>query len=190
MAILMHRSGPDWPGSDLETFAFAGGFAGPGMALRTALVRPASVGSVGSVRLRSADPTEMPLVDPSFLQDESDLDRLAAGVCQALAIVGAAPLSRWATGVDGVSGLRSDMSDAELKAWRRSAAHSFAHMSGACRMGLDADVVVDPELRVHGLTGLRVCDASVMPRVTAGHTQAAVMVIAERCADWVLAARR
>lgn len=184
MAILMHRSRPERRGSDLETIAFSGGFAGKSMMMRTALVRPIST---GTIRLRSNDPVETPLIDPRFFRNGSDLDRFATGLQQSLAILTSPGLERWGTGLDEAYGLRLDMTLVKLKSWIRLTAHSFAHMTGGCRMGIDEDAVVDLELKVRGLAGLRVCDTSVMPSVTAGHSQAAAMAIAERCADWILA---
>ena len=183
MAILMHRSRPDWHGCDLETIAFSGGFAGRQMMLRIALVRPLSR---GRIRLRSSDPAEAPVIDPAFFRSENDLVRLGLGVEQSLSLASVSPLSRRVSGIDASTGLRAGATGAELHSWIRASAHGFAHMVGGCRMGLDHDAVVDPELKVRGLDGLRIADASVMPSVTAGHSQAAVMAIAERACDLVL----
>ena len=74
-------------------------------------------------------------------------------------------------------GLREDMDDAQMNAWLRANAESFAHMADGCRLGLDEDAVVDPQLRVQGLDGLRVVDISVLPALVSGHSQAAVMAM-------------
>jgi len=78
------------------------------------------------------------------------------------------------------------MSDQQMTAWLRANTEGSAHMAGACRMGLDENAVVDPQLRVHGLDGLRIVDVSVMPAVVSAHPQAAVMAIAERASDLIL----
>jgi len=84
------------------------------------------------------------------------------------------------------AGLKGARTEAGLQAWIRANAASFAHMAGTCRMGLDEGAVVDPELRVYGVDGLRVVDVSVMPSVTSAHCQGAVMAIAERASDLML----
>jgi choline dehydrogenase len=76
-------------------------------------------------------------------------------------------------------------SEAELESWIRRRAQSFFHLAGTCRMGQDALAVVDPQLRVHGVEGLRVADASVMPLLVRGHTHAAAVMIGERAADLI-----
>ena len=76
-------------------------------------------------------------------------------------------------------------SDDDLNAFVRGKADSYHHQAGSCKMGLDELAVVDPELRVHGVEGLRVADASVMPAVPSGNCHAGIVMIAERCADFV-----
>lgn len=142
------------------------------------VVRPASR---GWVRLASADPLGKPLINPNYLADRSDLDRLVQGVRLSREIMGAASFAKWrdrelSPGPD-VNG------DEELRAFVRATADSYHHQAGSCRMGTDDMSVVDPELRVHGIDGLRVADASVMPSVPSGNCHAAVLMIAERLAD-------
>lgn len=117
------------------------------------------------------------------------------GVRESLDIAAAAPMNQWITGLDtsnlrqfGFSGgsLRADMDDDQMNAWLRANTESFAHMADGCRIGLDEDAVVDPQLRVHGLDGLRVADISVLPAVPSGHPPAAVMAMAERACDLIL----
>jgi choline dehydrogenase len=181
-AALFHRSDPDWIEADLETLFFAAPDMG-GIAMRVGVVQPMSQ---GTVRLRSRDPEDAPLLDPRFLAVESDLQRLVRGIRESLAIAATAPLDRWIGGVRIDTGLRGDMDDIEMAAWARTHAEGFAHMVGGCRMGLDEGAVVDPELRVHGIDRLRVVDTSVMPSIPAAHPQAAVMAIAERACDLIL----
>jgi choline dehydrogenase len=184
-AGLFFRSEPAWVGVDLEMicslrtmnerFQFI-----PGVALRVGLIRPMAR---GTIRLQSRNPAELPLVDPRFLAVDADVRRLAHGVREALAIAGTAPMDQW---LGSPIGLGPDMGEQQMIAWLRANTEAFAHMAGACRMGLDEDAVVDPQLRVHGLNGLRVVDVSVMPAVVSAHPQAAVMAIAERASDLIL----
>jgi choline dehydrogenase len=182
-AALFHRSELAWIGADLETIFFAAPPDTGGIAMRVGVVRPMSR---GTVRLRSTDPEDAPLLDPRFLSTESDLRRLVSGIRESLAIAATAPLDRWIAGVQAATGLRADMGDDEMADWAHAHAQGFAHMIGGCRMGLDQGAVVDPELRVHGLDRLRVIDTSVFPSVPAAHTQAAVMAVAERACDLIL----
>jgi choline dehydrogenase len=145
--------------------------------------------SRGTVRLRSTDPEDRPLLDPRFLSVESDLRRLVSGVRESLAVAATPPLDRWIAGIGAGTGLRADMDDEEMRQWAHAHAQGFAHMIGGCRMGLDQGAVVDPELCVHGLDRLRVVDTSVFPSVPAAHTQAAVMALAERACDLILGRR-
>jgi choline dehydrogenase len=182
-AALFHRSEPTWIGADLETIFFAGPPDAGGIAMRVGVVRPMSR---GTVRLRSTDPEDPPLLDPRFLAAESDLRRLVGGIRESLAIAATAPLGQWIAGIQASSGLRAGMDDEELAQWAHAHAQGFAHMIGGCRMGLDQGAAVDPELRVHGLGRLRVVDTSVFPSIPAAHTQAAVMALAERASDLIL----
>ena len=131
--------------------------------------------------LASADPQALPLVDPAFLADEDDLQRLVRGVRRmreilsqpALAGLGGRELARSA----------SAQSDAEIAAFVRRHADTVYHPVGSCRMGPGPLDVVDAQLRVHGLQGLRVVDASVMPRIVSGNTNAPTIMIAEKAVD-------
>ncbi|WP_448627581.1 GMC family oxidoreductase [Geodermatophilus sp. URMC 64] len=141
------------------------------------------VHSRGSVRLRSADPTWAPAIDAGYLTDERDLDALVAGVAKAREIAGVAPLAsvlaeEWSPG--GTAHRREDLRRAV-----RQTLESLYHPVGSCRMGTDDLAVVDPRLQVHGLEGLRVVDASVMPTLVRGNTNAPTIMIAERAADLI-----
>ncbi len=140
--------------------------------------------SRGTVTLRSNDPTAAPLIDPAFLAEKADLDVLVRGfrlVREIMArpeikdLVGAelAPTTKYTT-------------DAELEDQVRLRATTIYHPVGTCKMGVDAAAVVDPKLRVRGIEGLRVADASIMPSITGGNTNAPCMMIGERAADLVL----
>jgi choline dehydrogenase len=137
--------------------------------------------SRGSVRLRSPDPFEAPDIDPGFLRDRADLEVLLAGVNLARRIAAAAPLGRWYAGqrapAEALAG------EDEIAGWVRANAHTIYHPVATCAMGR----VVDAQLRVRGLEGLRIADASVMPNLVRGHTHAATTMIAERAADLIRA---
>ncbi|MGY1633337.1 GMC family oxidoreductase [Geodermatophilus sp. SYSU D01186] len=141
------------------------------------------VHSRGTVRLRSADPAWAPAVDPGYLTDGRDVDALVCGVEQAREVAATGPLSavlaeEWSPGgtVRGPDGLRRAL---------RETLESLYHPVSSCRMGTDDEAVVDPTLRVHGLEGLRVVDASVMPTLVRGNTNAPTIMIAERAADLI-----
>jgi choline dehydrogenase len=142
--------------------------------------------SVGEVRLRSADPAAAPIIDPRYLSAPEDLEHFVVGAKLAREIAATAPLA----GMLGPEvwpgpGVRSDD---ELRAYIRSNLGTVFHPTGTCKMGTDPDAVVDPELRVHGLRGLRVADASIMPRIIGGNTNAPAIMIGEKAADLVLGA--
>jgi choline dehydrogenase len=144
------------------------------------LVRPVSR---GTVRLADADPRTPPLVDPNYLADRWDLDRMVAAVRLAREVFGTSAFGAVAKEelLPG-AGVRET---AELEEFVRRTADSYHHQVGSCRMGRDDRSVVDPRLRVHEVEGLRVVDASVMPSVPSGNCHAAVAMIAERAAAWV-----
>jgi choline dehydrogenase len=136
--------------------------------------------SVGAIRLRSDDPLAKPEIDPEYLSDPAgnDLRVLAAGLELARRIVSMPPLSELA-GAEMVPGAEA------LHAYIRGAAYGLYHPVGTCRMGTDELAVVDHHLRVRGLDGLRVVDASVIPRIPRGHTNLPTMIVAEKAADLI-----
>ena len=150
-----------------------------GFALVASVVAP---DSRGSVRLASADPQAAPLIDPGFLREQTDVDRLEAGL----------GLIRQAAATGGFSRVQAAEvhpgADAAARAavrdFIRRTVGSYYHPAGTCRMGPDTDAgaVVDLQLRVRGITGLRVADASVMPSIPNAHPNATVLAIAEKAA--------
>ena len=144
-------------------------------------VRPRSR---GQITLRSADPFEHPAIDPNYLADPADLASLVEGLKVGREIAAEASLDAFRG--EELSPGRGAASDAELGAYVRSTCETLYHPVGTCRMGADDDAVVDLELRVRGVDGLRVADASVMPTVPNGNTNAPAMMIAERAADLIL----
>jgi choline dehydrogenase-like flavoprotein len=148
---------------------------GYGVTCHAALLRPKSRGRVG---LRSADPREAPRIDPNFLAVEEDLANLVAGVKRAREIMHGAPLAPHV----GRELFSEGEDDAALVAQIRRRADTIYHPVGTCRMGPDALAVVDAKLRVRGIEGLSVVDASVMPTAIGGNTNAPTIMIAEQAA--------
>jgi choline dehydrogenase len=142
--------------------------------------------SHGEITLRSADPTAAPLIDPRYFSDPRDLEHMVAGVKLAREIASTSPLAELIEApffpADSVT------TDDDIRAWIRLSVNTIFHPTGTCKMGTDTLAVVDPELRVHGMRGLRVADASIMPRITGGNTNAPTIMIAERAADFVAGA--
>jgi choline dehydrogenase-like flavoprotein len=140
--------------------------------------------SRGTVRLASGDPAAPPLIDPGFLTDDRDMDVMKKGVRLLHRILTAPPLSRHG-GRDRHATPLDD--DAALEQLIRNRADTVYHPVGTARMGSDDDAVCDTSLRVRGVAGLYVADASIMPRLVSGNTNAPSIMIGERCADFVSA---
>jgi choline dehydrogenase len=141
--------------------------------------------SRGSIRLASADPDVPPIIDPNYLSVEQDRKALLASVKLSREI-GAHPAFADMRGREVLPG-PDVKSDADLAAFAASAVHTFFHPTSTCRMGVDARAVVDPDLKVHGIRGLRVADASIMPDNTSANTNAPSMLIGWKCAAMILA---
>jgi choline dehydrogenase-like flavoprotein len=141
--------------------------------------------SVGSVKLADANPNSPPLIDPAFLKDERDLDTMLAGVKQAQQIM-QAPSFDAHRGKALYAGASND--DEELKEDIRNRADTIYHPVGTCKMGPDSDpnAVVDQRLRVRGIKSLRVIDASIMPKIVSGNTNAPSIMIGEKGAHMIL----
>jgi choline dehydrogenase len=139
----------------------------------------------GHVQIASADPAQAPLIHLNLMSTDHDVAELLAGA-RFLRRLAATPTLSSIIDAELKPG-RSIQSDDELIADIRSRAYSVFHPVGTCRMGPDpADAVVDPRLRVHGLAGLRVIDASIFPSITSGNTNAPAILIGEKGADLVL----
>ena len=152
---------------------------GYGFSCHVCVLRPHST---GEVFLRSADPMDAPGIDPRFLSDGRDLETLVKGARLTRSILEAEPMRAYR---HRELYTRPDMTDAEWEQHVRSRADTVYHPVGTCKMGVDDMAVVDPQLRVHGLQGLRVVDASVMPTLIGGNTNAPTIMIAEKAADMI-----
>jgi choline dehydrogenase len=152
----------------------------PALTVLTTLIYPKSR---GTLRLASADPTSAPLIDFQYLADPADLDLLAEGSEMVREIMGGAAFGG---SVKEEIHPGSDVAGADLRQAILNRATSVYHGVGTCRMGVDELAVVGPDLRVRGVDGLRVCDASIMPSITGGNTNAPAIMIGERGADLVL----
>ncbi len=185
------RSGPDAATPDVQlhfipAYVLDHGrkkIPGHGMTLHVCYLRPESR---GTIRLASADPAAAPLIDPGYLSAQSDVAPLIAGIRRARDIYAAAAFRPY-LGPERYPG-PGKQSDADLEDFIREFAATEYHPVGTCKMGSDDRAVVDHELKVRGLDGLRVVDASIMPTLTSGNTNAPTIMIAEKAADMILAA--
>lgn len=150
-----------------------------GYSCHVCVLRPESR---GTVRLASRDPRAAPLIDPAFLSDDRDLAVMKAGVRAMYRILEQQPLTRHG----GRDRHPIDLNDdAALEQLIRNRADTVYHPVGTARMGSDAEAVCNPQLRVRGVEGLWVADASIMPTLISGNTNAPAIMIGERCAEFV-----
>jgi choline dehydrogenase len=144
--------------------------------------------SIGTVKICSSDPTVAPAIDPKYLSDPDDLRVMRTGIRLSREIFAQKAYddfrgSEYAPGAGATS-------DTDLDSYIRSEAYTLYHPVGTCKMGHDDMAVVDDQLKVHGIDGLRVIDASVMPSITSGNTNFPTMMIAEKAADLILGKSR
>jgi choline dehydrogenase len=189
-AHLFARSRPGLVAPDLQPLFFhipayleEAGMTGPpdGFTLMGGVIRPASR---GSVTLASADPDDGPLIDPAYMSRDADLDAMVAALELCREIGRQPALAGWTPEeLYPGPGVRSRE---ELHDYVRRTAITYHHQVGTCKMGVDELAVVDSELRVYGVDGLRVADASIMPLVTSGNTHAPAVMIGERASELVV----
>ncbi len=180
------RAAPDVQFHFAPGFFLEHGFRNPkgkaGYSILGLVLDPASR---GTVRLASADAREHPAVDPNYFDDEVDVRRSVWAFRLTQRLGEAAAFAAHRTGPFEPE--RHLGTDAEITAFLRAHSETLYHPVGTCAMGTGPDAVVDPDLRVHGLDALRVVDASVMPTITSGNTNAPTLMIAEKAADLILA---
>ncbi|HCA52172.1 MAG TPA: glucose-methanol-choline oxidoreductase [Mycobacterium sp.] len=160
-------------------------YTGHAIATGPVLLKPRSSGTIG---LRSADPAAKPVIDPRYLSDPDGIDRgaMMAGL-RATATIAGSPALRDIIGPIARPLHATTLDDETLEKALDTCAHTLYHPVGTARMGRDDRSVVDPQLRVRGVHGLRVADASVMPSIIRGHTHAPVVVIGEKAAELITA---
>jgi len=184
------RSGSDAATPDLQLHFVIGKLIdhgrkpvwGHGYSCHVCLLRPRSRGTVG---LQGPDPALPPLIDPAFFADPDDLRRMVSGFRQMRGILQQPALA--ALGGRELQASAAAQTDAQIERFLRDRADTIYHPVGSCRMGPGPDDVVDARLRVRGVPGLRVVDASIMPRIVSGNTNAPTVMIAERAADFIRA---
>lgn len=186
-ALGLVRSDPELGYPDLQILLVdiplippAEGGPESGYTIASVLMRPFSR---GTVRLASPNPEDAPVVDPRYLSDPRDVQAMVTGLKIAREIGRANALAPWRA-EEVIPGPDVD-TDQALRHHADTTMQSYFHPVGTCRIGTDAMSVVDPELRVHGINGLRIADGSVMPSVVSGNTNATVYAIAERAATLI-----
>ncbi|MGX9854556.1 GMC family oxidoreductase [Limimaricola variabilis] len=184
------RTRPGLEGPDVQLFFMHASYANaaerkldrqPGMTIGVTQLRPESR---GTIHVRSANPLEPPAIRPNFLATAEDRRCMVEGMKMTREIVEQGPMDKFRGGE--INPGKHCESDADWLRFARRNGQTIYHASGTCRMGTGHDAVVDPQLRVHGIGGLRVVDASIMPSIVSGNTQAAVFMIAEKASDLML----
>jgi choline dehydrogenase len=185
-ACVFAKSSEGWPGPDLQlAFVHAPSDIVPTLqdwslgAIITGLVRPMSR---GTVKLASSNPQDQAVIDANYLGDASDMDRMVEAMHVARGII-ATKAMRDAT-YGEVFPAAQAKNDDELRTFLRGSVDSYWHYAGSCKMGIDDQAVVDPQLRVRGVEGLRVADGSVLPALPSGNCHTAIVMVAERAAAW------
>jgi choline dehydrogenase len=187
-AVAFIRTSPEEPAPDIELIFGPGPFIDHGLTPPTThgitvavvLLQPESRGRIS---LSGRDV----VIDPGYLSAEADLRRLIAGLKAAKRLAATSALKPFAG--EPLAPYWAPESDEDLARWVRERSETLYHPAGTCRMGTDSSAVVDPSLKVNGIDGLRVVDASVMPMLNRGHTHAPTVMIAEKAAAIIAASR-
>jgi choline dehydrogenase-like flavoprotein len=185
------KSAPDVTDPDIQLYGVISGHrdharymaSGPGITLHATLQRP---NSQGELRLRSADPLEHPSLDPRYFSSDpsgSDLATMVAGVKLNRRIAAQSPLAELIS--HEITPSAEAVTDEAISEFIRGHCTTLYHPTSTCRMGVDSMAVVDPQLRVHGLEGLRVADAGIFPNMISGNTNAPTIMVAERAAAFM-----
>ncbi|HEX6356804.1 GMC family oxidoreductase [Actinophytocola sp.] len=169
---------PDMQVHVAPTLFYDNGLREPSVAGFTAGATLVDVASRGRLWLRSADPRWRPMIDPAYYAEPVDMDAMVSALRTLTEVAAEGPLAKYLAG-------RFLLSDGELVDQVRAHTQTLYHPVGTCAMGTGEHAVVDPTLRVHGIDGLRVVDASVMPKVPRGNTNAPTIMVAEKAADLV-----
>ena len=183
-AAMFYRSSPGWVGPDMQMAFVHKGATSPDnedneVVFLPGVVRPMSRGWVG---LNSGDPLDRPKINANYLAAAADRERLAEAMRLAARIAAA---RAFANILDARMWPPPEVGPDQFDQWAQRLADSYHHQAGSCKMGSDGLAVVDPVLRVYGVRGLRVVDASVMPVVPSGNCHAAIVMIAEKAADLI-----
>jgi len=179
-AAAFLRCAPDAPAPDIQLTPMLMDFTTMSLSGFSCIVTLVTPGSRGSVRLRPDDPQTAPLVDPAYLTDEADASLLIKGIRRTLDLGSAASMRAF---IGAENQPKADWDDDRMLSYVRDSLESMNHPVGTCRAGTDDLSVVDPELQVHGVQGLHVADASIIPDIVRGNTHATAVMIGERAAD-------
>ncbi|MEH2066642.1 MAG: GMC family oxidoreductase N-terminal domain-containing protein [Nostoc sp.] len=187
--LFLHSEGNVEGAPDLQFFFGPIQFLSPGYTPAdfgfTGAVSLTRLQNIGSVSLRSPDPKEPPTIRMNYLQNQADVQKLVEGVKLIRQMIQTSAFDDF-HGEEIAPGSHVQ-SDAALEAYIRDTCSTVWHPVGTCKMGIDSMAVVDPQLRVHGIQSLRVVDASIMPTITTGNTNAPTIMIAEKAADLIKA---
>ena len=157
----------------------------PGLTMSVNVLRPESR---GNIHIKSSSPHDAPHINFNFLSTQIDNDTLLLALRKGRELMSAEPISNYVEEeIAPGNGLETDE---EILTWVRNTAETTYHPVGTCKMGNDTNAVVGADLKVHGLDGLRIADASIMPTLTSGNTNAPSIMIGEKCSDMLLESAR